>query len=73
MARAENGNVQVIVSKDRVRPDRGGNLLCLALLDLGPGSLQGMVMDDRNLDRLFEVDPHTGCGLLRSEYWASQD
>jgi hypothetical protein len=73
MARAENGNVQIIVSKDRVRPDRRSNLLCLALLDLCPGRLQGVIMDHRHLDRLLEVNPHIGCGLLRSEYLASQD
>jgi len=43
------------------------------LLDLCPGRLQGVIMDHRHLDRLLEVDPHIGCGLLRSQYLASQD
>jgi hypothetical protein len=73
MARAENGNVQVIVSKDGVRSDRRRNLLCLALLDLCLGRLQGVIMDQSHLDRSLEVDPHCGCGLLRSEYLASQN
>jgi hypothetical protein len=30
-------------------------------------------MDHRHLNRLLEVDPHLGWGLLRGEYLASQE
>ena len=58
MAGAENGHVQVIVRKYRVGPDRCGDLLGLALLNLGSGSLQGVVMRQRQLNGLLEVNLH---------------
>ena len=60
----DEGNEQIVVVKNGVRPDGGRDLVRLALLDLGACSFQGMVMRNRQLHRLIEVYAWCRGGML---------
>ena len=66
--RAEDGQEQIVIGEHGVRPQRGGDFLGPALLDLSARRSQGVIVRQRQLDRLVEIDPQGRRLILPAGY-----
>src|SRR5215475_16152350 len=59
---------QRVRGQSRVRPQGGRDLLCLALLNLGLGRLERVVMGDGQIDGLVQSDAYRSLGACGAKH-----